>query len=196
MVGGVSGGGLEGLTNSAIQEAIDASIVEAFAAFGDFQFAPLQLENPNNSDWAVNALAPAAADSINAGLTVRLFDATTEEGVGFLLQVPATATDMTISFLSRASIAPAGARTVGLNLYQRSLPDNAAVDAWSGGLQLTDIDIPNSNLFQADSQIITLATLGITVGEVTQFELTRINPTGGVELVGDWVLAHIRVSFS
>ncbi len=196
MVGGLSGGGLEGLNNAAIQDAIDASIAAAFAEMAKFQFAPLILQNPVNADWAVNALAPAAADSINAGLTIRLFDDTIEEGVGFQFAVPAAATTMTISFLSRASIAPAGARTVGLNLYQRGLPDNAGVDAWSAGLQLTDIDIPNSNIFQADSQIITLATLGATAGEITQFELTRINPTGGVELVGDWVLAHIMMSFS
>ena len=48
-----------------------------------FQFFSVQLENPNSADWAVNALAKAAADSNNAGLTIRAFDDTTEEGVGF-----------------------------------------------------------------------------------------------------------------
>ena len=165
-------------------------------AFPEFQFAPLTLEIPNNSDWAVNALAPAAADSINAGLTVRLFDDTIEEGVGFQMAIPSAATNLIIGFRSRASIAPAGSRTVGLNLYQRGVPDNSGVDAWSAGTQLTDIDIPNSNLFQVDSQTITLASLGITAGELTQFELTRIAPSGGVNLVGDWALVQVTIGFS
>lgn len=192
----LGGGGLEALTSGQVQSAVDSAVAAALDAQQKFQFAPLNLENPVNADWAVNALAPAAADSINAGLTVRLFDDTTEEGVGFKMVVPASATNMTLEFRSRAEVAPAAARTVGLNLYQRGMPDNTAVDAWSGGTQLTDIDIPNNNLFQEDSQTITLASLGVTAGELTQFELTRINPTGGTELVNDWVLAHLSVEFS
>lgn len=155
-----------------------------------------QLDNPVNSDWAVNALAPAAADSNNAGLTVRLFDDTTEEGVGFITSVPAGKTNLKISFKSRAETAPGATRTVGLKLYQRGILDNAAVEAWSAGTVLTDIDIPTNEFFQYDTQTITLASLGITAGELTQFELTRINPAGGTELTGDWSLAEIVVEFT
>lgn len=162
----------------------------------EFQFFADQLDNPNNADWVVNALAPADADSNNNGLTVRLFDDTTEEGVGFEVRIPTGVTNIILDFVSRAETAPPAVRTVGPKLYNRGLPDNAAVEAWSAGLALTDIDIPVNEFFQVDSQTITLASLGLTVGEVTQFELTRVTPGAGVNLVGDWALKLIHVRFS
>lgn len=162
-----------------------------------FQFNADQLDNPNNADWAVNALAPAAADSNNNGLTVRLFDDTTEEGVGFSLRVPPGATNLKIAPKGRPETGPPAARTVGLKLYQRGIPDDAAPEAWSAGTVLTDIDIPTTTeFFQYDAQTITLASLGITAGELTQFELTRVDPAGGTELVGDWDLLQLEVGFS
>ena len=170
------------------------------AAAGDVQVSKFfadTLEIPNNADWAVNAFAAPGADSNNNGLGIRAFDDTVEEGVGFSESVPAGKTNIVLKFRARAEVGPPAARTVGLKLYQRGLPDNAAVEAWSAGLVLTDIDIPTTNeFFQYDEQTITLASLGITAGEMTQFELTRINPTGGTELVGDWDLALILVSFT
>lgn len=164
--------------------------------FPTFHLYADQLDNPITADWAVNALAPAVADSNNDGLTVRLFDDTTEEGVGFIARVPATAANIKLSFKSRAETAPGAARTVGLKLYERGIPDDAAVDAWSAGTVLTDIDIPTNENFQADSQTLTLAALGLTAGQTHQFELTRINPTGGTELVGDWALLELIVEFT
>ena len=168
----------------------------AAVSFPEFQFGPDILLNPNSADWTVNALAPAVADSNNAGLTVRLFDDTTEEGVGFQFEVPAGATNIIFTFRSRAETAPGIANTVGLDIYNRGIPDNAAVQAWSAATQLTDIDIPTNEFFQEDSQTVTLATLGLTAGELTQFELVRTAPTGGTDLTGDWVLGNIKVSFS
>lgn len=162
-----------------------------------FQFNADQLDNPNNADWAVNALAPAVADSNNNGLTVRAFDDTTEEGVGFSLRVPPGATNLKIAPKGRPETGPPAARTVGLKLYQRGVPDDAAPEAWSAGTVLTDIDIPTTTeFFQYDAQTITLASLGITAGELTQFELTRVDPAGGTELVGDWDLLQLEVGFS
>lgn len=154
-----------------------------------------QLDNPINSDWAVNALAPATADSNNVGLTIRLFDDTIEEGVGFPFNIPADATNITFRFKSHAKTAPAGVRTVGLKIYNRGIPDNAVVQAWTAGTVLTDIDIPTNEFFQYDSQTLTLATLSLTAGEKTQFELTRIAPTGGTNLTGDLELIEISVEF-
>ena len=168
----------------------------AATVFPEFQFGPNSLLNPNNADWTVNALAPAVADSNNAGLTVRLFDDTTEEGVGFQFEAPVGATNIIFTFRSRAETTPGGAVTVGLNIYNRGIPDNAAVQAWSAATQLTDIDLTTNEFFQEDSQSVTLATLGVTAGELTQFELTRVDPTGGSELSGDWTLGNIKVSFS
>lgn len=162
----------------------------------EFEFTSGDFDNPNNADWTVNALAPAVADSNNNGLTVRLFDDTTEEGVGFQIPIPSGATNIILEFVSRAETAPGAAATVGLNLYNRGIPDNAAVEAWSAATQLTDIDIPTNENFQVDSQTITLASLGITAGELTQFELTRTDPSGGTELTGDWTLLNVKVSFN
>ena len=145
----------------------------------------------------MNALAPAVADSNSNGLTIRAFDDTTEEGVGFILRVPTGATNVVLTFKARDELGPPAARTVGLKLYQRGVPDNGAVEAWSAGTVLTDIDMPTTTeLFQYDTQTITLSSLGITAGEVTQFELTRINPAGGTELVGDWNLLQLGVEFT
>lgn len=181
-------------------DAAEASGVKwAAAADGEaqqHQFFADQLDNPVTADWAVNALAPAAADSNNDGLTVRLFDDTTEEGVGFILRIPTGKTNMKLTFASRAETAPGAARTVGLRLYERGIPDNATPDAWSAGTVLDDIDIPTNEFFQEDTQTLTLATLGLTAGQVHQFELTRIDPAGGTELTGDWALLELIVEFT
>ncbi len=161
-----------------------------------FQFFADQFDNPVNADWTINALAPAAADSNNAGETVRLFDDTAEEGIGFILTVPSNAINIKFTFRSRAETTPGAVRTVGLKLYNRGIPNNAAVEAWSAGTVLTDIDIPVNETFQEDTQTLTLATLGLTAGETTQFELTRINPVGGTELTGDWALLELIVEFT
>jgi len=161
-----------------------------------YSYDAITLDSPINSDWAVNALAPAVADSNNAGLTARRFDDTAEEGVGLQLEIPSTASNIIFKFKSRAETAPGAARTVGLKMYERGLPNNGAVDAWSSGLALNDIDIPASELWQYDSQTIPLATLGLTAGQMHQFELTRVNPQAGTELSGDWTLLQIMVEFS
>lgn len=160
----------------------------------EFQFPADALWNPNSSDWAVNALAPLATDSNNAGLLVRLFDDTTEEGVGFSVYIPSGMTNMQLRFISRAETAPGGVRTVGLKLYERGIP--GAVDSWSGGTQLTDIDIPTSENWVEDTQTDTLSNWGLTAGRTHQFELTRVNPSAGTELSGDWVLLLLAVEFS
>jgi len=155
-----------------------------------------QLENPNNADWAVNSLAPALADTNNNGLTIRAFDDTAEEGVGFKVRIPSTAANVILRFFGRAETTDAAARTVGLKIYEREFPDDAAVTAWSAGLALDDIDIPTNELFQYDEQTLTLAALGVTAGSWHQFELTRIAPSGGTNLVGDWDLLAVEIDFS
>jgi hypothetical protein len=137
-----------------------------------------------------------AIDSNNAGLEVRLFDDTTEEGVGFQTQIPTGVTNMLLEVKSRAETAPGAARTVGLKLYNREIPDNGAVESWSSGLVLSDVSLPANEYFQYDSQAITLSSLGITAGNEAQFELTRINPTGGTELTGDWALLCVQLRFN
>lgn len=160
-----------------------------------FLFYADQLDNPVSADWAVNSLAPATADNTNSGITVRAFDDTVEEGVGFILTIPPEACGLTIDFKSKARTAPGAAKTVNTVLYRRNIPDNAAVGAWSAGLSLTPIDIPTNVFFQYDKQTITLTTLGITPGTLVQFELTRKDAANGTKLVGDWHLCELSVEF-
>jgi hypothetical protein len=157
-----------------------------------YEFYGDQFENPNNADWVVNALAPASADSLNAGLTVRRFDDTIEEGAGFTLTVPADAIAMRFTFRHRAQTAPGGAVTTQPRLYRRTRADNAAWGAWSAAFAYVALSLPATTDWQDDVEVVTLATLGLTAGQVAQFELTR-DPADG--LTGDWVLHELMVEF-
>lgn len=158
-----------------------------------FTFQAADFDNPNSSDWAVNVLAPAAADSNNAGISVRLFDDTTEEGVGFMFTIPSGTTSLKFYFKSRAETAPVGAVAAVPRLYHRDLNDNAAIDAWSSGTDFTALAFPTNENWQYDEQTITLSTLGLTAGELVQFELTRNTASGSDDLTGDWALVELRV---
>jgi phage-related tail fiber protein len=148
------------------------------------------------TDWNITAAAPTSLDSINNAFTVCRFDDTTEEGRGFVTFIPSGAQEMKITTLSRAQTAPAGTRTVGFKLSYRRLQHNTAIPAWSTHT-LTDISIPASTLYQVQSQTIALTapTTDIIAGEFYIFEISRPNPTGGTELVGDWVLYMLKVEF-
>lgn len=193
-------------TTGVTQALADASTKIATTAFVNtavtsskyVQIFAEMFQNPVTSDWAVNALAPASADVTNSGLIVRHFDDTAEEGVGFSLYIPAGATILTLGFMSKARTAPAGTRTVGVKLYYRKFADNTAASAWSS-LVLTDISIPTNVNMQKDTQALTLGTSfspAITADTYYQFELTRINPTAGTELTGDWDLWNMRADFT
>ena len=153
------------------------------------------MDLPLNSDWAVNAFAPAARDTNNNGLIVRRFDDSTEEGVGFSIVVPSSATDMTIRYKTRAETAPGATQTAVPKLYKRSLPDNAAVSSWSSNT-LTNTSLPTNENWQYDEKSDTLANWGITAGVVYQFEFTRDAGNGSDNLSGDLTLYVIEVEFS
>jgi hypothetical protein len=164
--------------------------------FPEYLFFADQLDNPNNADWAVNALAPVDADSNNNALKVRRYDDTAEEGSGLIVEVPAGAVNVIFLIKSRAETAPGAVRTVGLKVYERDIGDNVVVGAWSAGVVLTDINIPTNERFQYDSQTLTLAAVGLVAGQTHQLEVTRVAPTGGTDLEGDWDLLSIGVKFS
>jgi hypothetical protein len=144
----------------------------------------------------VNALAPAATDSNNAGFTVRLFDDTTEEGVGFDLLIPSGAANVVVRLISRAETAPGATQTVQPALYTRRLPDNAAVTAWSAAVLMATISIPTNENWQYDSETFTLAALSLVAGQVAQFELTRKGTAGGDTLTGDWTLFAVIIEIT
>jgi hypothetical protein len=160
-----------------------------------------QLLTPNNADWIINANAGVLADTTNAGINVARFDDTTEEGKGFIAFMPLKTALLKLSFKSKAQVAPPAARTVGLKIYYRRLQDNTAVSGtWAGASDgskvLTDVDIPANLFLQDDSQELSYTpnfSPAIVAGNWYLFELTRINPAGGTELVDDWDLAALMV---
>jgi hypothetical protein len=166
------------------------------AVYPTFQFFADQFRNPANADWAVNSLAPVSPDPTNNALPVRLFDDTTEEGVGCEVRIPTGATNIKFTFQTRAATAPGGARQVVFSLYEREIPDDGAVTAWSARYNLTAIDIPTNAYFQTDTQTISLATLGLTAGMTHQFELTRYGAHASDTLTGDLALLFLGVEFS
>ena len=176
---------------------------EAGGADPKFLFYADHFDNPNNADWIVNALAPVEVDPTNNALNIRAFDDTTEQGVGFTVRVPAGATNMTITLLSRAAAGEGGVRTVGTKLYFRKIPEGAAVSGtWAGGDDgskvLDDLSFPATTAFYERDALtaLVLATEGIIAGQTYQFEFTRINPTAGTELGSDLYLLEMEVEFS
>lgn len=154
-----------------------------------------QLDNPNNVNWPVDDLAPAEADDDNNALTVRAFDDTTEEGVGFILSVPGAATSIVLTIKARARTAPGGVEGVELNIYTRDIPDDAAIAAFSAPFALTALVIPDNEFFQYEVETVTLASISVTPGNLTQFEFTRDPGEAGDTLTGDWLLAELGVQF-
>jgi len=135
--------------------------------------------NPTTADWAVNALAPSIPDPINSGLHVRAFDDTAEEGVGFSVRIPASATALTLQIELRKQTAAAG--TIIFNLYTRRINNAGLVSAWSilGNSQLLPII---AGIADANWQYVTMASKLFTtyaaatrptIGETSQFQLTR-----------------------
>lgn len=152
------------------------------------------LQNPDSADWAVNALAPAGADGTSTAEVVRFFDDTTEEGVGFTSILPASTVNLEFEFLFWANVAPAATRTFAFKLYARRLQNNTAIGAYTN-FTLTDFSIPNNRTPQIQSKTVSYASFGtaLVAGAAYTFELTRVNPAAGTELVGDLNLRAFRL---
>lgn len=165
--------------------------------FKEFHFNADQFQIPNNADWAVNSQAGFALDSNNAGLMCVRFDDTTEEGVGFTLRIPDGATNIIFKTKSRAETAPGTAQTVALGVYTRNISDNTTVGTWSSRIDLSpDVSIPTNELWQYDTWTVTLASLSLTAGNLSQIEFVRDTADTGDTLSGDWTLNYLEVAFS
>jgi len=162
-----------------------------------FTFFSAAFDSPNNADWAVNALAPSAVDPSNGSITVRQFSNTTEQGVGFLLSIPAGAVNITFKFRGRVATAPGSAAVVNPRIYYRLIPNGAAMGAWSSAQNLSNIAIPTNAYFQYSNQTVTLASLGMTAGNTYQIELTRNNsPATGTNAASNFLLAELTVELA
>ena len=154
------------------------------------------LDSPNNSDWAVNLLAPASADSVNPSLVIRQFDDTASQGIGFMAPLPSSISNITFTFKGRAQTAPGATVGVVLQLYTRTISNNASITAWSSAYTLTTLSVPTNTYFQYYSQTIPLSTLGLTAGNTVQFELIRYGAAAADTLTGNWNLLELQLSYS
>ena len=165
-------------------------------SFPIYQLSADQLDLPLTSDWAVNSNAALVSDSNNNALPVLRFDPSTAEGCGLTIDIPDDATNIILKFKSRAETTPGGTVGVALLLYKRDLADNSAVGSWSSGYQLTNLSFPTNEYWQYDSQTISLSTLGITAGRMTQLELVRDAVDSGDTLTSDWTLALLGIEWA
>ena len=196
----LGGGGLEALSDVAVQALIDSSVAtavsDALAAAGDFQYDADRLLLPAGADWLFTTPAGGpAVDTNNGALRVLLLDDTVTEAFGWQHVIPDGATSFTITIMSRAETAPAGTRQVGPQLAVRQVPDNAIVQTPFAQLNTVDIDLPTNEFFQYDQYTFTLAFFGLTAGELTQWEFAR-DTAVGTNLTGDWVVAEVRHQYS
>jgi hypothetical protein len=162
-----------------------------------FTYFANSLDSVNNADFAVNGLSPVTTDPTYNSLNVRSFLNTAEQGVGFTSSIPSGATQVTLKLRGRAATAPGVASVVMFKLYSRLLPNNSAVGTWSTGTNLSNNAIPTNAFFQYYTQTIALSTLGLTAGNLYQFELTR--PTTGftgTNLAAAFLLAEITLEFA
>ena len=171
--------------------AIGSAVLQRYTYFAN------SLDTPSNSDFAINALAPVATDPTYTSLNIRSFSNTTETGVACLVSVPTGATSLTVKIKGRAQTAPGAASVVQPRLYYRALPNNAAVSTWSAAQELANISIPTNANFQYSSQTITLATLGLTAGNLYQFEFTRrVTGVTGTNLASFFYMAELTLEFT
>ena len=153
-----------------------------------------QVEYPASGDWAVNVGAPASPDSNNNALTVRLFDDTVDEALGFILHVPDLAKELRVTVKARAETAPGASQNAILQLYEREIPDNGAVTAWSS-TTLSTMVLPTNELFQKTVDTDTLANWGLVAGSTHQFQLVRDANNGSDNLVGDLAVLEVCLVF-
>ncbi len=156
-----------------------------------------QMDNPNNADWAVNALAPVEVDDNFSALKIRAFSHLTEEGVGFMILVPSGVANMTITTKARGRSMGGG---VAPALYNREVPNGSPVEsqasfAASKVVLVTQV-VPISENFVYNSEMRTLAAWGVTAGSLHQFELTRDPGEPGDTMLADWMLIELGVSFT
>ena len=167
-----------------------------------YQFFADQLDNPNNANWAISGLAPVVADTLNNALSVRKFDASVEEGVGFLLRIEPSMTNVNLLITNRPDNVPTLTRLTSLRLYQRRIAAGSGISVapWTSRNLGTVTHVPSQTWWQEDTFSFAMGVSGpsLAANALYQFELTRINPSlagagGGTNLAGDWDLLELHI---
>ena len=151
-------------------------------AVARFSYTADNVQSPTGTDWAVNDFASLGNDTNNSSLRVRRFDNVTEEGIGFVHEIPSGATNVTFRFTTRAETTPGAGQTSIINVYRRNISDDTAVPAWSSAQALTAFSYPANENWQFDEQTFSLATLGLTAGDIAEYEITRDGGTMSVDM--------------
>lgn len=162
--------------------------LQTYTMFADQVDYPL-----SGSDWNITNGAPASTDTNNSSLTVRRFDDSSEEAIGWLVNVPSDATNMTVRYKTRAE---SGANSVAVvRLHKRTLPDNGAIGSWTIST-LSNIATTSNENWQVDETTDTLANWSMTAGEVHQMQFSRNTGSGSDVLTGDLTLLMVEVVFT
>lgn len=165
------------------------------SAFPVYSFFSTNSDSPNNSDWAVNAVATVEPDALNPGIYPAAFDDTTQEGRGYNITIPTDATNIILSFVHRSKALPGAQRGVVLKMYHRAFGTGIAMPSWTSTV-LTTLVIPTNQYYKTSTQTIALSTLSLAAGDSVQIELTRLGSDGNDDMVGDWYLHLFKVEFS
>jgi len=187
----IAGAGIA-ITNNA-----DDITLAASSTFPVYRFMMDQVDTPNNADWAQNDGSAAAQDAVNNALVIRRFPKAGRAGIGLVLDIPAGATNMIITYVFRGEVAPGALQIAILNHQFRTISSGAAVSAWSADLLLTGLQIPNGSiLWQIGTQTQTLAALGMSANTLIQWEISR-NGGSGSDTYGNYLdLFRLKISFS
>lgn len=150
------------------------------------------MDFPNNASWTVNSSGTLNVDTVNANLSS--FALATGQGLGGRPdQIPSGATNLTIYLVFHATTAPGTSKVVQIDFY-RFLVNNNATNSWSSAQALTALSIPTSTTAQYTSQTFSLSTLGLTAGDIFQFELVR-NATGDT-LTGNCEFLSVGIGYT
>lgn len=163
-----------------------------------FTFFANNLDTPSNSDFAVNAIAAVVADPLYPALNVRSFSNTTEQGVAFMLSVPANASYVSIMFRGRAQSTPSANQYVRIRFFSRRFPQNAAPTAWASHEpgELGFFSWNANTFFQYHTFTTSLTSLGLINDSLHQIEITRSPSTGyGPNVASNYLLAELTLEF-
>ena len=164
---------------------------------GPIELAPKDFHIPVTADAAVSDFAPLVPDATNSGASVLAFSSTVKQSAEFTIMIPSTATNMKLTYIGRPASAPASAQVAKFELYQRGIPDAGSFDAWSSATALADASMTANVSVHYDSDDKTLATWGVTAGELTNFSFVRNATDAGDTLDGiDYNLLRLLVEFS
>lgn len=151
--------------------------------------------NPNNSDWAVNALAPSIADSSNNAISVRAFDDTTEEGIGHLVETPPSTTRMIFAFNFKMVSATSG--NIVAKIYAREITRSGTPGSWTS-YTIGAVAVPGTagHWFRA-TNTIPYTSWGTALGadKLYQLEITRDAANASDTATGDMYIGFVRITF-